>query len=274
MPKLLNTDDITEAGQLYYTNARADARIAAATIGSLSNVTASGTAGGKSLIYNSGTNKWTPTAVPLSVNSKTGVVSLGLADLNNISATPPEEYQFLQYDGTKWIGHYAIGDGSVIDGGNMDAPSGPSGTPTVVEEHVLNDLKDVNTVGVTPGQYLSWTGTVWSPRTAPLYGTRVYQIEGTLALKIGLTRWYAHEPLTIVKIKAQVDLPSGGGDIVCDVKQNGSVVLTFSISAGTVYIPLNDINITAAEDDFFTVDVTQIGSDYAGKNLLVTFVYI
>jgi hypothetical protein len=271
---LLNTDDITEAGQLFYTNARADARIAAATIGSLSNVTATGTAAGAVLVYNSGTSKWTPTAVPLSVNSKTGVVSLGLGDLNNVGTTPPATYQFLQYDGTKWIGHYAIGDGSVIDGGNMDAPSGPSGTPTVVEEHVLNDFKDVNTTGVTAGQYLSWNGTNWVPRTAPLYGTRVYQLEGRLSLKSGLSRWYAHEALTVVKIKAQVDIAPAGSDIVCVVKQNGSVVLTFSISAGTVYNPINNINITAAEDDFFTVDLTQVGSTTPGQNLLVTFVYI
>jgi hypothetical protein len=271
---LLNTGDVTEGPQLYYTNARADARIAAATIGSLSNVTATGTSGGKSLIYDSGTNKWTPTAVPLSINSKTGAVSLGLGDLNNVGSLAPLPYQFLQYDGTNWIPHYAIGDSSVIDGGNMDGPAGRSGTPTVVEEHVLNDLKDVNTTGASAGQYLSWNGTNWVPRTAPLYGTRVYQIEGQLTLKVGVTRWYAHEALTIVKIKTQVDMPSGGSAIICDVKQNGSVVLTFSISAGTVYTPVNNINITAAEDDFFTVDVTQIGSAFAGKNLLVTFVYI
>ena len=271
---LLNTDDITEAGQLFYTNARADARISVATIGSLSNVTATGTAAGTVLVYNSGTSKWTPTAVPLSINSKTGVVSLGLADLNNISTTPPEEYQFLQYDGAKWISNYAIADGTVIDGGNMDAVSGPSGTPTVVEEHVLNDFKDVNTTGVVAGQYLSWNGTNWVPRTAPLYGTRVYQLEGQLGLKAGLSRWYAHEALTVVKIKAQVDIAPTGSDIICDVKQNGSVVLTFSIAAGTVYNPINNINITAAEDDFFTVDLTQVGSDRSGQNLLVTFVYI
>jgi hypothetical protein len=107
-----------------------------------------------------------------------------------------------------------------------------------------------------------------------LYGTRVYQLEGRLTLKSGLSRWYVHEALTVVKIKAQVDIASTGSDIICAVKRNGSVVLTFSIAAGAVYNPINNINITAAEDDFFTVDLTQVGSTIPGQNLLVTFVYI
>jgi hypothetical protein len=271
---LLNTDDVTEAGQLYYTNARADARIAATPIGSLSNVTATGTAAGKALVYNNSTSKWTPTAIPLSVNSQTGAVSLGLSNLTDVGNATPLQYQFLQYDGTNWMPHYAIGDGSVIDGGNLDAPSGPSGTTTIVDEHVLNDLKDVNTTGVTAGQYLVWNGTAWRPRTAPLYGTRVYQIDGNLSVKSGVRRWYAHEALTIVKIKAQVDVAPAGSNIACAVKKNGATVATFEIAAGTAYNPISNINITAAEDDYFTVDITQVGSSTPGQHLLVTFVYI
>ena len=271
---LLNTGDVTESTQLYFTNARADARIAAASIGSLSDVTTTGFATGKALIYNGTTSKWTPTAIPLSVNSQTGAVSLGISNLTDVSSTAPLQYQFLQYNGTAWAPKYAIGDGSVIDGGNLDAPSGPSGTTTIVDEHVLNDLKDVNTTGVVAGQYLVWNGTAWRPRTAPLYGTRVYQIDGNLSVKAGVRRWYAHAALTIVKIKAQVEVAPAGSNIVCVVKKNGATVATFEIAAGTAYTPISNINITAAEDDYFTVDITQVGSSTPGQHLLVTFVYI
>jgi hypothetical protein len=80
--------------------------------------------------------------------------------------------------------------------------------------------------------------------------------------------------MTIVKIKAQVDVAPVGSDIVCVVKKNGATVKTFSIAAGTAFNPISNINITAAEDDYFTVDITQIGSTTPGQNLLVTFVYI
>jgi len=271
---LLNTNDVTESTQLYYTNARADARIAAASIGALSDVTTAGVAAGRALVYNGTTSKWTPTAVPLSVNSQTGVVSLGISNLTDVSSTAPLQYQFLQYNGTNWTPHYAIGDGTVIDGGNLDAPSGPSGTTTIVDEHILNDLKDVNTTGAVAGQYLVWNGTAWTPRTAPLYGTRVYQIDGNLSVRAGVRRWYAHEALTVVKIKAQVEVAPAGSNIACTVKKNGATVATFEIAAGTAYNPISNINITAAEDDYFTVDVTQVGSSTPGQHLLVTFVYI
>ena len=38
-----------------------------------------------------------------SVNTKTGAVSLGLGDLNNVVLTSPSNGQFLQYNGTNWV---------------------------------------------------------------------------------------------------------------------------------------------------------------------------
>jgi hypothetical protein len=271
---LLNTADVTESSNLYFTAARADARIAAASIDLLSDVTTAGAATGKALVYNSTASEWQPTAIPLTVNSQTGAVSLGVTNLTDVNITTPVQDQFLQYNGTKWVGQFAISDGTVIDGGNLDAPGGASGRTVIVDEHVLNDLKDVNTTGVANGQFLVWNGTAWTPRTAPLYGTRVYQIDGNLSVKSGTRRWYAHEDLTIVKIKAQVDVAPAGRNIVFAVKKNGSTVGTFEIAAGSAFNPISNINITAAEDDYFTVDITQVGSSTPGQHLLVTFVYI
>ena len=271
---LLNTADITESTNLYFTAARADARISAASINLLSDVTTAGAANGKALVYNSNTSEWTPTAIPLSVNSQTGAVSLGVTNLTDVNITTPVQDQFLQYNGSKWVGQYAIGDGTVIDGGNLDAPGGASGRTVIVEEHVLNDLKDVVTTGAVTGQVLTWDGSAWRPRTVPLYGTRIYQIDGKLTVSTGTRRWYAHTNLTVVKIKFQLDIAPSGLSVVGKVKKNGISVFDFEIGAGIAYVPVNNINIAAAEDDFFTVDITQIGTSNAGQNLLITFVFI
>ena len=271
---LLNTADVTEGANLYFTTARADARIAAASINLLSDVTTAGAATGKALIYNSNASEWQPTAIPLSVNSQTGVVSLGVTNLTDVNITTPVQDQFLQYNGTKWVGQFAISDGTVIDGGNLDAPSGTSGRTTIVEEHVLNDLKDVVTTGAVTGQVLAWDGSAWRPRTVPLYGTRIYQIDGKLTVNNGTRRWYAHTALTIVKIKFQLDVAPGGRSVIGKVKKNGISVFDFEIGDGIAYVPVNNINIAAAEDDFFTVDITQIGTSNVGQNLLITFIFI
>jgi hypothetical protein len=208
------------------------------------------------------------------VNSQTGAVSLGVTNLTDVNITTPVQDQFLQYNGSKWVGQYAIGDGTVIDGGNLDAPGGASGRTVIVEEHVLNDLKDVVTTGAVTGQVLTWDGSAWRPRTVPLYGTRIYQIDGKLTVSTGTRRWYAHTNLTVVKIKFQLDIAPSGLSVVGKVKKNGISVFDFEIGAGIAYVPVNNINIAAAEDDFFTVDITQIGTSNAGQNLLITFVFI
>jgi hypothetical protein len=182
--------------------------------------------------------------------------------------------QFLQYNGTKWVGQFAISDGTVIDGGNLDAPGGTSGRTVIVDEHVLNDLKDVVTTGAVTGQVLAWDGSAWRPRTVPLYGTRIYQIDGKLNVNNGTRRWYAHTALTIVKIKLQLDVAASGRSVTGKIKKNGISVFDFEIGDGIAYVPVNNINIAAAEDDFFTVDITQIGTANVGQNLLITFVFI
>ena len=53
----VSTADIPENTNLYYTNARADARITAASIADLSNVTLSSLVNGYGLVYNSTTSQ-------------------------------------------------------------------------------------------------------------------------------------------------------------------------------------------------------------------------
>jgi len=63
----LDTDDVTEGNNLYYTDTRADDRIAAASIGDLSDVDlGAGAADEDFLVYNDGTGEWEPKTRALS----------------------------------------------------------------------------------------------------------------------------------------------------------------------------------------------------------------
>ena len=57
-----NTSQISESGNLYYTNARADARIAAASLSALSNVHTATPTDGQVLKWDNGNSRWAPAA--------------------------------------------------------------------------------------------------------------------------------------------------------------------------------------------------------------------
>ena len=131
------TSQVNEGTNLYFTNARADARIAAANIGDLNNVTITSVADNQALIYDSASSEWVNEALPSapvdSVNTQTGAVVLdtddisegstnlyytdaraqsaadtqiaaaNIQDLNNVSVTTPSSGQVLEYNGTNWV---------------------------------------------------------------------------------------------------------------------------------------------------------------------------
>ena len=86
----LDTSNVPENTRLYYTDARADARIAAASIGALSNVNLTGVGANKALKYNSG-------------NSAFEVTDYTIAALTDTTITAPGLNYVLQWDGLGWI---------------------------------------------------------------------------------------------------------------------------------------------------------------------------
>ena len=64
-----DSGDITEGSNLYFTNARADARIAAASVGALSDVNISGIAAGQVLAWSGSNNRLEPTTLGSSTDS-------------------------------------------------------------------------------------------------------------------------------------------------------------------------------------------------------------
>ena len=82
---VLDTDDIDEGStNLYYTNARADARIAAADLGDLSNVSETGAATGEALTYTG--SGWAPSASAAVLESRTLTAGEGISGGGDLSA--------------------------------------------------------------------------------------------------------------------------------------------------------------------------------------------
>ena len=85
------TTEVTEGTNLYFTDARADARIAAADIGDLNDVTITSIADNEVLIYNSTSGEWENGAIPSapvsSVFGRTGAVSAQSGDYTTNQVT-------------------------------------------------------------------------------------------------------------------------------------------------------------------------------------------
>jgi len=89
----LNTAAVAEnATNLYYTNVRADARIAAANIGDLANVNTTGVAANKILKYNSGNSRF---EIADDIDS--------IAELTDTTITAAASGDILKHNGTAWV---------------------------------------------------------------------------------------------------------------------------------------------------------------------------
>jgi hypothetical protein len=94
-----NTGNLAEGSNLYFTNARADARISASSINALSDVDTSGAANGKILKYN-GTS-W---VVADDVDTNTTDISANtITQLSDVTITSATNGQVLKYNGSAWV---------------------------------------------------------------------------------------------------------------------------------------------------------------------------
>lgn len=97
---------------------------------------------------------------------------------------------------------------------------------------------------------------------------------GTLTLFTGKVRWYPPQAVNVLWLEASVDTPSTGSGITAELKKNGSVVNSVTIAAGqnkSSRVTLTGVTGTA--DDYFTVDVTAIGSGTPGSDLIIAVAY-
>jgi len=92
----------------------------------------------------------------------------------------------------------------------------------------------------------------------------------------GQARWYPSKNIQILSIKASVGTPAIGNSVLSIVRKNGTSIIGSSIEITSgMYESASVIPITqtAVVGDYFTVDVTQVGTVNPGKDLSVLMVY-
>lgn len=204
-----NTSYITEGSNLYFTNTRADARadvrIAAASINALADVDTVTTAPTNGQVLTWTGSAWTPTSVSggsgavSSVNSKTGAVTLNTDDVSEGSTN-------LYYTTTRWdnrlaakttdnlnqgttnkyysdtLARNALAAGTGLSYNSSTGTFSINATTSNVTEGTnlyytstrfdtrlgqsnLSQLADVADTTPTSGQALAWNGSAWAPTT-------------------------------------------------------------------------------------------------------------
>ena len=97
---------------------------------------------------------------------------------------------------------------------------------------------------------------------------------GELQLTSGTHRWYAETNITVDKIVVRVDVAPEDGDVGVVLNKTGATTgLNLTIADGETKKTVTPTNLTLTEDDYFTVDVTSVGSTAKGSGLTVTIHY-
>ena len=97
---------------------------------------------------------------------------------------------------------------------------------------------------------------------------------GELQLTSGTHRWYADANITVEKIVVRVDIAPEDGDVGVVLNKTGADTgLNLTIADGETKKTVTPTNLTLTEDDYFTVDVTSVGSTAKGSGLTVTIHY-
>lgn len=106
-----------------------------------------------------------------------------------------------------------------------------------------------------------------APSLNPMTWTR----GGSQFVSTGLHKYYVDHPGTDMGLRASLSTPPVGSDLVVALRQNGTVIQLATIPDGQItsgYLTLSPGTVSAG--DYFTVDVTQVGSTDPGSELTVT----
>jgi len=140
----LNTSIVPEVTNLYYTDVRADARIAAANIGDLNNVNTAGVGANKALKYNSGTSVFE-------------VVDYTLAALTDVTITSAASGDILKHNGSAWVD--VVLDSSIVpENTNLYHTSvrADARADVRIAASSVNALNDVTITSVANNQLLQY----------------------------------------------------------------------------------------------------------------------
>lgn len=101
---------------------------------------------------------------------------------------------------------------------------------------------------------------------------------GVVAPVAGTTRWTTPNKIRLLSIVARVNSAPIGRDLTLNIKKNGVPVTStpITIAANNNSVTVNAAQMassTAEANDYFTMDVLNVGSTYAGADLTVQLNY-
>ena len=161
---------------------------------------------------------------------------------------------------------------------------------------VNNTIGDIAFAQDTQKLYI-WDGGVWIQAAASIdlsdydtsseVDTKISNVSGVTSLTTTLTqsgdlilingteRWYADRILTIFKIKAYVSVSPVGSNLNIRINKtsNGETTYTDVLILDDSLKTTISTTINMLEDDFLTVDITQIGSSISGSDLNLIMTY-
>lgn len=142
-----------------------------------------------------------------------------------------------------------------------------------------------NAATATNATHVPWSGVTGTPNTLAGYGIidggaggsvvfeKTLNQPGILALTTGTMRWYPISAINLTSIRAYVSTPSTGAPVEISLKKNGTSVATRTIAAENNGSTLGVLDITTTAGDYFTLDITTVGTSYAGADLTVQLGY-
>ena len=144
---------------------------------------------------------------------------------------------------------------------------------TAWQQAGVNDISDLtDTTNTIPDDISDLTDT-----SGLLGGEKVVSLfqDGSLTTVTGNARWYADSNVSINRIVARVDTAPTGANLGLTVNKTGTSNTTVNLAVidGTVKTSNTNPSLSLLEDEYLTVDVTQVGSTAPGENLKVSFFY-
>ena len=89
---------------------------------------------------------------------------------------------------------------------------------------------------------------------------------GTLSVFNGTSRFYCFTTANITQLQFYALTAPTGGPATARLNKNGVTVATISLPAGNTYISTTGLSIPTTSGDYLTVDITAIGTIFAGAD--------
>ena len=118
-------------------------------------------------------------------------------------------------------------------------------------------------------------GSSWQPIPAPAPAVGVLMAmstPGLLSVLTGSMRWYADTAGTLLRVDLGLGATPSGAAVAVTVKKNGTAIGSQTIAPGAVQAVITPSSGPFAAGNWFTYDITAIGTSTPGSDLAVQFI--